>query len=195
MIEKLNQLPPKQRMSLSVGAIVLVVVFSYTLITRSSVNRLRVAMADYDVSQSQQEGMADWEITLARAERSHREALATLNGHQHRCFAPAQVTAFWENVTLWAIDHQLHPVSRMTSRKERLTVPDLDRSLTIESLKVVFQGHVHQLIAYLTTLVERPQRVWIRDLQLSLVPGETHLPQASFEIVLICDDQLEGTSP
>ena len=60
--------------------------------------------------------------------------------------------------------------------------------LYTQSARIVIKGSYSDIIEFLSTLSNRPQKVCLTDLNMSLSAGESYDPKASFSVTILVDN-------
>lgn len=191
MIEKLAQLDRKQRWQLTSALLVVTAGIGYLLITHGSVRQLLQANSEKEAMEQQRQGLDMIEAELQVAEKNLTQCQEEITHMQAQCCTEEQADAFLEQITSWAADFRLTPISRVVAPP--IPVSDSNSvALMGQTVDVVLQGHIQDLVEFLDMLLDRPQKICITNLRVALPPGEEYEPRASFRAQLVIDSSSEG---
>ncbi|MFC1762520.1 hypothetical protein ACFL6U_10625 [Planctomycetota bacterium] len=192
MIQKIAQLDKKQRWVFTGIVLVVAAAICYLLITHGSVSHLRRARSAEGAMELKQQGLVLVEAELRSTQKALEKIRGKMASQQEVCCTVDQADMFFEQITTWATEHRLTPISRVISSPSLIAEDPNTTTLVKQSADVVVQGPVQDLITFLGTLIERPQKVAITNLRVALPPGEDFVPRASFRVILVIDPSSEG---
>ena len=192
LIQKLAQLDRKQRRLAGVGVLVTSAVLCYFLIAHNFIHDFQQANSAKDACELERQGLELVHAELAGAEKTYAKVQAEAADLRARCCTTRQADQFFGQITTWATDFHLTPFSRVVKKPEPLLDDPNGLRLYSQAADIVLQGQIHDLIAFLDMLMDRPQRVGITNLQVGLKAGAASKPHCSFRVALVVDSQVEG---
>lgn len=191
ILERLIKLSERKRISVAVLAILAAACVCYIAITRNSVVKLQTAKANYAGIRTAYAIAENQRAELSNFEEIFKEKEKQLQEFQQQYFSLAEAVQFFENINAMAIVYNLKPISRIISEPmEFLADKEAEpqqQFLKTQSAKVVVAGSYFDIIDFVNELVDRPQKVSITNLHITLPVGEEFYPKASLEISLVTD--------
>ena len=189
--EILAKLDDSKRTSIVVLMILVMACACYLGITRTSLVKLNNAetqqlglQAAYANTQQRLTAMPELQKNFDRIKQQ-------LDNQKSKCFTCEQASNFFENINTIAMSHDLKPISRVISEpkyapadKNNLTQPQF---LATQSTKISVDGSYFDIVKFIEELIDRPQKVYITDLRITLMPGQSTKPRASFNIIVLTD--------
>jgi len=195
IIERLSKLDKRVRIVMAVLAVFAMACICYCAMTRSTLVKLLQGSAKrshlastYTNSENQQ-----LHLRLRNLEKQLEDKKKHLEKQIQTTFSTEAALQFFENINATAIAYNLKPISKTISKPEKLTAIKEKESdsqqqfLRTQSAKIVVTGNFFDIVDFLKTLTNRPQKVCLINLQTALPAGEKFLPQASFKVVLLID--------
>ena len=89
------------------------------------------------------------------------------------------------------MSHDLKPISRVISEPKYAPAdknnPTPQQFLATQSTKISVDGAYFDIVEFIEELTDRPQKVYITDLRITLMPGQSTKPRASFNIIVLTD--------
>jgi len=89
------------------------------------------------------------------------------------------------------MSHDLKPISRVISEPKYAPADKNNQIppqfLATQSTKISVDGAYFDIVEFIEELVDRPQKVYITDLRIILMPGQSTKPRASFNIIVLTD--------
>lgn len=194
ILDRLIKLDDRKRISAAVLTVLTVACVCYFAITRNSVVNLQTAKANYTdiqtvytITQNQRAGLPDLQKQFEEKEKQFQDS-------QQQCFSGAEALQFFENINTMALVYNLKPVSRVISEPKKFGDNEINdgnapppQFLQTQSAKIGIAGNYFNIIDFLNELIDRPQKVSITNLYITLPAGEGSNPKASFEIILVID--------
>ncbi len=165
----------------------------FLFVMRVSMHGFLTAQLEHAAVEEEQQGMALVKAELRVATKTLAKVEARRQRVQQSYNTEAQAELFFEQITVWASECRLTPISRVVNKPQPLTDPN-SVFLVRQSADVALQGHVHNLTRFFRKLMERPQKVCLTNLHIALLPGESYEPRASFQVALVVNPSSEGKS-
>jgi len=194
IIEELKKLDEPKRKIAAVLTVVVAACICYFVITRNSVTKLRAAKASYAGVQATYTETENQQADLLNLQKQLKEEEKRFQEYQHQSFSSTQAVQFFENINTTALAYNLKPISRIISEPKKLSVKASDEKsepqqqfLKTQSAKVVVSGNYFAIVHFVNELTDRPQKVCITNLHITLPVGERFNPKASFKIILVID--------
>jgi Tfp pilus assembly protein PilO len=199
ILDRLIKLDKRKRVSAAVLTVLAAAFICYFVITRNSVINLQTVKADYTgirnvytVAQYQQAGLADLQKRLKEKEER-------LQDRQRQCFSGAEASRLFENINAMASAYNLKPISRVISEPKNFDDSEINdgnapppQFLKTQTARISVAGNYFNIIDFLNELIDRPQKISITNLYITLPAGERFNPKASFEIVLVIDSSKDA---
>jgi Tfp pilus assembly protein PilO len=195
IIERLSKLDKRTRIVMAVLAVFAMACICYRAITRSTLVKLlqdsakRSHLAStYANTENQQ-----LHLRLRNLEKQLEDKKKHLEKQIQTTFSTEAALQFFENINATAIAYNLKPISKTISEPEKLTAikekenDSQQQFLRTQSAKIAVAGNFFDIVDFLKTLTNRPQKVCLTNLKTALPTGEKFLPQASFKVVLLID--------
>ncbi len=200
IIERLAKFDRPKRMSTAVLAVLVLGYICYFVVTRGSVVKLKAANvkhagieAVYASTEQQQAGFSSLQKQFEGKQKQLQE-------YQQSCFSNTQAVQFFENINSMALACNLKPVSRAVSEPENLTPDSSIRGeaddekpetqqqfLKTQSAMLIVSGNYFDIVDFMNELADRPQKVCITNLNITLQVGEGFNPRASFKVTILID--------
>lgn len=127
---------------------------------------------------------------LSRLKKRLAEAEQQLDRERQQCFTVAQASGFFESINTIAVRHDLAPKSRLISKPRYVAGQDdqaRQQSLATQSTKISVVGNYFDIVSFIDELTDRPQKVYIADLNISRTSRQGARPKATFNIVVMTD--------
>lgn len=191
MIAKLlTKLDGPKRRAVAVLMILAMICVCYYTITRNSLLKLRQSGAKlrnvqttYASTMKELAGLSSLKKRLAEAEQQ-------LGQERQQCFTVAQASGFFESINTIAIRHELAPKSRLISKPRYVAGQDAQarqQSLATQSTKISVVGNYFDIVGFIDELTDRPQKVYIADLNITRTTRQGSGPKATFNVVVMTD--------
>ena len=195
IIEELTKLDEPKRKVAAVLTVLVVACICYFAITRDSVTKLKAAKASYAGVQAAYTETENQQAELLNLQKQLEEKEKQLQEYQQQYFGSKKALQFFENINAMALAYNLKPISRVISEPEKLgdNKADDEKSkpkqqfLKTQSAKVIVSGNYFDIVDFVNELTDRPQKVCITNLHITLPAGEKFNPKASFKITLAID--------
>lgn len=114
-----------------------------------------------------------------------------LDSQKTKCFTAGQASDFFENINTMAMSHDLKPISRVISEPEYTPADKNNQTspqfLATQLTRISVDGAYFDIVEFIEELIDRPQKVYITDLRIALMPGQSTKPRASFNIIVLTD--------
>jgi Tfp pilus assembly protein PilO len=195
IIERLSKLEKRTRIVMAVLAVFAIACACYCAITRSTLVKLlqdsqkRSQLASIYASTENQQ----LHLRLQNLKKQLEDKEEHLEKQNQTTFSTESALQFFENINATALAYNLKPVSKTISEPKKITVnkekedDSQQQFLWTQSAKIAVAGNFFDIVDFLKTFTDRPQKVCITNLKTALPTGEKFLPQASFNVVLLLD--------
>ena len=189
--ERLTKLDEPKRKAATILALLVVACVCYFAIARGSVVKLQAAKANYAGIEAAYTATENQQAKLSNLQKQFEEKEKQLQEVQQQYFSSTKAVQFFENINTMALAYNLKPISRIISEPKEL-VADKEAKpqqqfLKTQSAKAAVYGNYFDIVDFINELTDRPQKVRITNLHITLPAGEEVNPKASFEIILIID--------
>ncbi len=180
---------PKRRAVAVLVILAMICVCYYTIARnpwlklRQSGAKLRNVQTTYASTMKELAGLSNLKKHLAEVEQQ-------LNQERQQCFTVEQASGFFESINTIAIKHDLAPKSRVISRPRYVAGQDAQarqQSLATQSTKISVVGNYFDIVDFIDELTDRPQKVYIADLNVSRTTRQNSRPRATFNVVVMTD--------
>ncbi len=125
---------------------------------------------------------------LSRLKKRLAEAEQQLDRERQQCFTVAQASGFFESINTIAVKHDLAPKSRLISKPKYVAGQDdqaRQQSLATQSTKISVVGNYFDIVSFIDELTDRPQKVYIADLNISRTSRQGVRPKATFNVIVM----------
>lgn len=187
--EILVKLDKTKRRRVIILAVLVIGCVCYFAITRGSLAKLQQAKAKQIGLQFTHAGTQKQIINLTTLQKTLNRIKQQLDEQRQECFDGKQASKFFENINSMAISHSLKPISLMNFESAKLgrdkNAGMKQKFLAIQSASISVDGGYFDIINFLEELTNRPQKVSIKNLNISLVNKKASKPRATFNIVVL----------
>jgi len=194
ILDRLIKLDDRKRVSAAIVTVLVAACVCYFAITRNSVVNLQTAKANYTGIQTVYAIAKNQQAELPDLQKQFKEKENQIQDCQRQCFSGIEAMQLFENINTMALAHSLKPISRIISEPRKFDDNEIDdgnaprtQFLKTQSAKINIAGGYFNIIDFINKLIDRPQKVSITNLYITLPAGEGSDPKASFEIVLVID--------
>ncbi len=195
IIEELRKLDERKRKVAAVLTVLVVACVCYFAITRDSVTKLKAANANYAGIQTAYASTENQQAELLNLQKQLGEKEKQLQEYQQQYFSSKRTVQFFEDINAMALTYNLKPISRVISEPKNLVDDKANdeeagpkqQFLKKQSAKITVAGNYFDIVDFVNQLTNRPQKVCITNLHITLPAGEEINPKASFKITLVID--------
>jgi Tfp pilus assembly protein PilO len=203
IMEKLTKLDKPKRISAAVLTVLAAACVCYFVITKNSITKLNAANANYTGIEAAYTATENLQAELSNLQKQLEEKEKKFQEYQQHCFSSIQAAQFLENVNVMALAYNLKPISRIISEPIKLITKEEpepnklagtkeeseppQQFLKTQSAKIAVLGNYFDITDFMKELTNRPQKVCITNLRITLPAGDEANPKTSFEIILIID--------
>jgi len=191
IIEELTKLDKPKRILAAILTVFVAGCICYFAIARGSVVKLQAAKANYAGIEAAYTATENQQAELSNLQKQFEEKQKQLQEVQQQYFSSTKAVQFFENINTMALAYNLKPISRVISEPKELVVDKeakpQQQFLKTQSAKAAAYGNYFDIVDFINELTDRPQKVRITNLHITLPAGEEVNPKASFEISVLLD--------
>jgi Tfp pilus assembly protein PilO len=194
ILDRLIKLDERKRVSAAIVTVLVAACVCYFAITRNSVVSLQTAKANYTGIQTVYTIAQNQQAELPDLQKQFKEKEKRIQDCQRQCFSGTEAVQLFENINAMALACNLKPISRVVSEPKKFGDNEINdgnapppQFLKTQSAKISIAGNYFNIIDFINELINRPQKVCITNLNITLPAGEGFNPKASFEIILVID--------